>query len=210
MSGFLHTPETADGSALVLTHSAGGDCESQLLQAISAAFAGAGFQVLRINLPFRQQRPHGPPFPGGAARDREGIRRAVSLMKERATGAVYLGGHSYGGRQATMLAADQPGLIPALLLLSYPLHPPRKPAEPRTAHFPRLPTPALFVHGSRDPFGSLEEMHSALRLIPGRHMLLPVEGSGHDLLGRKPQPNLPEQIVQAFISSMCKPTLSPM
>jgi predicted alpha/beta-hydrolase family hydrolase len=66
-------------------------------------------------------------------------------------------------------------------LLSYPLHPPRKPAQLRTAHFPALHTRALFVHGSRDPFGTLEEMESALRLIPASTPLLPIEGSGHDL-----------------------------
>ncbi len=200
--GFLHAPESPDGNALILAHSAGGDCQSKLLQSISSAFAETGFVVLRINLPFRQERPHGPPFPGGAGRDREGLRRAVAVMKERTRGTIYLGGHSYGGRQATMLAAEEPGLIAGLLLLSYPLHPPRKATELRTSHFPRLGTPALFVHGSRDPFGSLEEMTAALSLIPGRHMLLPVEGAGHELLGRKTQPDFPEQVVTTFCDFM--------
>jgi predicted alpha/beta-hydrolase family hydrolase len=196
--GFLHTPEAPNGSALVLAHSAGGDCQSKLLQAIAGAFCHAGFFVLRMQLPFRQDRQHGPPFPGNAARDREGLRRAVIVMKEKTGATVYLGGHSYGGRQATMLAADNPDLAPGLLLLSYPLHPPRKPAELRTGHFPRLRSPALFVHGSRDPFGLLDEMTSALELIQGRHMLLPVEGAGHELLGRKTPPEFPEQVVRNF------------
>ncbi|HKW75963.1 MAG TPA: alpha/beta family hydrolase, partial [Terriglobales bacterium] len=93
-------------------------------------------------------------------------------------------------------------LVAGLLLLSYPLHPPRKPAELRTAHFPRLRTPALFIHGSRDPFGSLDEMNSALELIPARHMLSPVEGAGHELLGRKTQPDFLEQVVRNFSSFM--------
>lgn len=196
--GFLHTPEAPNGRALVLAHSAGGDCQSKLLQAIAGAFCEAGFFVLRMNLPFRQERQHGPPFPVNAARDREGLRRAVMLMKEKTGAIVYLGGHSYGGRQATMLAADEPDLAAGLLLLSYPLHPPRKPAQLRTAHFPRLTTPALFVHGSRDPFGLLDEMTTALGLIPGRHMLLPIEGAGHELVGRKTPPDFPEQVVRNF------------
>ena len=200
--GFLHTPQTVNGNALVLAHSAGGDCQSNLLQTVSAAFCEAGFIVLRINLPFRQERPHGPPFPGNAARDREGLRRAVMVMKAKTGATVYLGGHSYGGRQSTMLAAEDPALVAGLLLLSYPLHPPRKPAELRTAHFPRLRTPALFIHGSRDPFGSLDEMNSALELIPARHMLSPVEGAGHELLGRKTQPDFLEQVVRNFSSFM--------
>lgn len=94
---------------------------------------------------------------------------------------MFLGGHSYGGRQASMLAAEDPNLADGLLLLSYPLHPPGKPAQLRTAHFSKLHTPAVFVHGSRDPFGSLEEMQAALRLIPAPAELLATEGTGHDL-----------------------------
>jgi hypothetical protein len=93
---------------------------------------------------------------------------------------VLLGGLSYGGRQASMLAAEEAALADALLLLAYPLHPPARPAEWRTEHFPRLRTPALFVHGTHDPFGSLEELGRARSLIPARTELLVVQGS-HDL-----------------------------
>jgi predicted alpha/beta-hydrolase family hydrolase len=101
-----------------------------------------------------------------------------------------------------MLAAEDPAVAAGLLLLSYPLHPPRRPTELRTAHFPRLRTPALFVHGSRDPFGLLNEMDSALALIPGRHMLMTVEGGGHELLVRKTQSDFPQQVVNSFIGFM--------
>lgn len=80
-----------------------------------------------------------------------------------------------------MLCAEEPDLASGLLLLSYPLHPPRKPSQLRTQHFPNLQTPALFVHGTRDPFGSIAEMESALKLVPAKNTLLPVEGAGHDL-----------------------------
>lgn len=94
---------------------------------------------------------------------------------------MFLGGHSYGGRQATMLCAGEPDLVAGLLLLSYPLHPPRKPAQLRVQHLPQLRVPALFVHGTRDPFGSIEEMETALKLIPASTELLRVDGAGHDL-----------------------------
>ena len=80
-----------------------------------------------------------------------------------------------------MLCAEQPELVAGLLLLSYPLHPPRKPEQLRVQHLPKLRTPALFVHGTRDPFGSIEEMEQALALIPAKTTLLQVEGEGHDL-----------------------------
>jgi uncharacterized protein len=196
--GFLHEPQQANGEGLVLTHGAGANCQSKLLIALAGAFADAGYLVLRCDLPFRQSRPHGPPFPAMAARDREGLRRAVEVLRSRTPGRVFLGGHSYGGRQGSMLAAEQPQLVAGLLLLSYPLHPPRKPAQLRTAHFPQLKTPSLFVHGGRDPFGSHDEMKAALALIPGEKMLLEIEGAGHELLGKKAQENLPTRIVQAF------------
>jgi hypothetical protein len=198
--GFLHVPSRLNGNAVVLTHGAGADCQSKLLVEMSEALAASGFTVLRFDLPFRQLRPHGPPSFGSAARDREGLRRAVAVMKEKARGLIFLGGHSYGGRQATMLVAEEPQLADGLLLLSYPLHPPRKPAELRTSHFPRLTTPAFFVHGTRDPFGTIAEMKSALELIPASHTLFEVEGAGHDLLPKKSAGELPARIVNAFQS----------
>lgn len=197
--GFLHQPSHPNGNALVLTHGAGANCSSKLLTSLAEAFADGGLLVLRCNLPFRQARPFGPPFPALAARDREGLLRAVEIVRQKVTGRVFLGGHSYGGRQASMLASEQPDLVAGLLLLSYPLHPPRKPAELRTAHFPQLRTPALFVHGGRDPFGSQEELRSALELLPGKHMLMEVEGAGHELLGKKKDEDLPARIVQTFL-----------
>ncbi len=183
--GFLHHPRISCGDALVLTHGAGSNCQAPVLVAVAIAFAGAGFTVLRCDLPFRQERPHGPPLPGGSARDREGLKNALLALKgldpPGSFKRVFLGGHSYGGRQATILAAANPGLVDSLLLLSYPLHPPRKPSQLRTAHFPELRTRALFVHGSGDPFGTLEEMKSALGLIPAATALFPIEGAGHDL-----------------------------
>lgn len=177
--GFLHRGSSGDG--LVLAHGAGSNAEAPLLVAMAGALAEAGFTVLRCDLPFRQVRPHGPPFPAAAGRDREGLKSAVAALRRIAAGRVFLGGHSYGGRQATILAAEEPELADGLLLLSYPLHPPRRSAELRTGHFPALRTRALFVHGSRDPFGSLAELRAALALIPAPTELVAVEGAGHDL-----------------------------
>lgn len=195
--GFLHRPPGAPGRGLVLTHGAGSDCDAPVLLAMAVAFARAGFTVLRCDLPFRQARPSGPPWPATAARDRDGLRRAVGALRPFVTGGISLGGHSYGGRQASMLAADEPGIVEALLLLSYPLHPPRRPTQWRTGHFAVLRTPTLFVHGSRDPFGSLAELNEARGLMAAHSDLVPVEGAGHDLT--RGASDLPlAAIVQAF------------
>jgi uncharacterized protein len=179
--GFLHRPQKADGRGLVLTHGAGGNCNAPLLVMAASAFADAGLHVLRCDLPFRQRRPTGPPSPSRAAADRAGLKSAVETMWELVPGPVLLGGQSYGGRQATMLAADEPQLTVGLLLFSYPLHPPGKPDRLRTEHFSRLQVPAVFVQGSADPFGSVAEIQSAITLIPAATQLIQIEGAGHDL-----------------------------
>jgi hypothetical protein len=133
-----------------------------------------------------------------AAQDRAGLARAVRTLRERLPGKIFLGGHSYGGRQSTMLAAEEPDLAAGLLLLSYPLHPPRRPAELRTAHFPKLATPALFVHGTRDPFGSIDEMRAAIAAIAPAHQILAIEGAGHDLGSKGSKSPVAEAALTAF------------
>ena len=180
LRGVLHMPEQATGDALALTHGAGSDASAPLLVSLSRAFCEAGMIVLRYDLPFRVAGGS-PTSPAAQARDREGVGRAVQALRQRAKGRVFAGGHSYGGRQTAMMAAERPDLADGLLLLSYPLHPPRKPDQPRTGFFPEWRTPGLFVHGTRDPFGTLEELRGAIQVIPARVDLLVVEGAGHDL-----------------------------
>jgi uncharacterized protein len=245
--GWLHLPESASGDALVLTHGAGSNANAPLLVALAETFSAAGFTVLRIDLPYRQSRPYGPPGPGDAARDRAGLRNALESVKKLVgaplladvdrrrdvdsnqskagapplsrtsrqggdfdpippndLGRIYLGGHSYGGRQASMLCADlskeESDLVAGLLLLSYPLHPPRKPEQQRTQHLPDLRTPTLFVSGTRDPFGSISELEQALKMIPAKTKLLPIEGAGHDLgfKGKAKQEEALTQILREF------------
>jgi uncharacterized protein len=221
--GFLHTPDTPTGEVLILTHGAGGNAQAPLLRALADAFSNAGITVLRCNLPYRQLRPFGPPGPGDAARDRAGLKNAIAAMKQgpaikqgapllasvarsgdspepRHKGRIFLGGHSYGGRQSSMLCAEEPDLVAGLLLLSYPLHPPRKPEQQRTEHLPGLHTPTLFVQGTRDPFASIPELQQALKMIPAKTRLLPIEGAGHDLgfKGKATRGELPQIILSEF------------
>ena len=198
IQGYLEVPEQANGDGIVLTHGAGSNCQARLLVELSEALSGCGLTVLRFDLPFRVAQPTGPPKPGSAERDREGIRRAAEVLKTKILGRVFIGGHSYGGRQASMLAAEDPGVAEGLLLLSYPLHPPKKPMELRTKHLGEIGKPAFFAHGTRDPFGSIVEMKAALQLIQVRHELLAIEGAGHDLLPKKTMSNVPKQIAEAF------------
>jgi len=203
--GFLHRAEHPSGDVLVVTHGASGNCRGPMLVTLAECFAAAGVTVLRYDLPYRQARASGPPSPASAARDQAGIRRAVMLMKERRErtewgvgGRVFAGGQSYGGRQTTMVAAAEPAFVDGLLLLSYPLHPPGRPAQLRTAHFPDLRAPALFVSGTADAFGSIDEIEAAVKLIRARVEIVPVPGASHSLVTKGNKDTLAATIVERF------------
>ena len=197
--GFLHRANDADADGVVLTHGAGANCRSPLLTLLAEAFCAAGITALRCDLPFRHAKPTGPPMRGSAERDQAGLRAAVQALRRRTGGRIFLGGHSYGGRQASMLAAADPEIAPALLLLSYPLHPPKQPQQLRTTHFPALQVPSFFVHGERDGFGTREEVEGALSLVPARTELMMVSGAGHELMSGRNRTELPGRVVEAFL-----------
>src|SRR5580692_10504605 len=122
--GYLHLPDSPNGDALVLSHGAGSNAQAPLLVALAETFAAAGFTVLRCDLPYRQSRSFGPPGPADAARDRAGLHNALAAMRKITSGRLILGGHSYGGRQSSMLCAElakqsseQAANPPAALLL---------------------------------------------------------------------------------------------
>lgn len=99
-----------------------------------------------------------------------------------------------------MAAATDSALAAALLLLSYPLHPPRRPTELRTQHFPDLRFPTLFVHGTRDGFGSVAEMAEARTQIAAKNELLPVQNAGHELITARNRTELPAFIAKTFLA----------
>lgn len=183
--GFVHEPERNSRGGVALTHGAGGNCQARLLMVIAEEFCRSGWTVLRYDLPFRRARRNGPPSRYSARADQAGIRDAVMQVRTLTSGPIIAAGHSYGGRQTTMLAAEAPDLCDAVIAFSYPLHPPDKPDQLRTAHWPQLKTPVLFVHGSADPFGSRAEMEAAMAGLAARKKLVIVEGAGHDLKAGK-------------------------
>jgi len=173
---------------VVLTHGAGGSRESPLLKQLCDEWARRGWLAVRYNLPYRRRRPKGPPS-GSAAADRAGVVEALTLAATLADGPVIAGGHSYGGRQASMVLADErlreQVTVAALTLFSYPLHPPGKPDQQRTEHLPRIDVPTVFTHGSSDPFGTIDELRAAAALIPARTEIVEITGARHDLGSKK-------------------------
>lgn len=177
----VHRPPADPIGIVIVAHGAGGNRDAKILHAYAAEFCARGYTVARIDLPYRQRRPKGPPSPSSAAADRDGIRAAVALLRDESDGPLILGGHSYGGRQASMVAADDAAIADVLLLSSYPLHPPGKPERARTEHLPRVTVPTVVVHGATDPFATTAEIVDAVALIDAPTRLVEIDRAGHDL-----------------------------
>lgn len=181
IAGVAHEPDGKPKGVAVLTHGAGGDRDSELLQRICDEWARRGWLAVRYNLPYRRRRPKGPPS-GSAATDRAGIDEAITLCRRLADGPLIAGGHSYGGRQTSMLIAEASATqVDVLTLFSYPLHPPGKPERRRTEHLPAIAVPTVFTHGTSDPFGTLDDVREAAAMIAAPTEVVEITGARHDL-----------------------------
>jgi uncharacterized protein len=136
---------------------------------------------VRYNLPYRRDRPKGPPRTGAAKADQAGVVEAIEFARTLSKGPVIAGGHSYGGRMTSMVIADAAANVDALTLFSYPLHPPGKPERARTEHLPQITVPTVFTHGTADPFGRIDELRPAAALIAAPTEIVEITGARHDL-----------------------------
>src|SRR5262249_36147208 len=157
-------------------------CRARPRRRLELRVAGAARRGGRGRRPPARGAAPPPPLPSRAGPTTP--RPAGGGARARGPGRLMLGGHSYGGRQASMLLADAPGLAAGLVLLAYPLHPPGRPERRRTEHLITLRTPTVFVHGTRDPFGLPDELDEARGLMPGPTELITVRDAGHDLGAR--------------------------
>jgi len=154
-----------------------------MLQKICDEWMRRGFVAIRYNLPFRRRRPKGPPSGSGAG-DRDGIATAIGYARDLSDGPLIVGGHSYGGRQTSMVVAAGGPPVDLLALFSYPLHPPGKPERARTEHLPEIGVPTVFTHGSSDPFGTPAEIRAAAALIPAPYEVVEIARARHDLASK--------------------------
>lgn len=180
VAGVAHQPDGAPKGVVVLTHGAGGSRESQLLQRVCDEWARRGWLAVRYNLPYRRRRPKGPPSGSGSG-DRAGIVEAITLCRGLADGPLIVGGHSYGGRQTSMVVASDQASVDVLTLFSYPVHPPGMPERARTEHLPDITVPTVFTHGTSDPFGTLAEVRDAAAMIAAPTEVVEITGARHDL-----------------------------
>ncbi|HWD52663.1 MAG TPA: alpha/beta family hydrolase [Acidimicrobiales bacterium] len=160
---------------LVLTPGASAGRDQSGLVAIDQAVTRLGVVVERVEFPGRAAGKRHPDPPAVCIQT---VRTAASELADRLgvpTNRLAIGGRSMGGRMCSMAVAE--GLdVAALVLVSYPLHPPGRPDRLRTAHFPDLHLPCLFVSGRRDPFAAPAELEQETAAIPGPVTLVLVDG----------------------------------
>jgi predicted alpha/beta-hydrolase family hydrolase len=170
---------TVDG--VLLTPGAGSGRDQSTLVALEAGLAP--LPVERVDFPYRKE---GRAFPDRAPKLIAHVREETQALADKlgtTSSGLVLGGRSMGGRMCSMAVAE--GLPAAgLLLISYPLHPPKKPDKLRIDHLPEVTVPCLFVSGTRDEFGSPDELTAAHGLVPGAVTTVWIDGGRHDLKNR--------------------------
>jgi predicted alpha/beta-hydrolase family hydrolase len=176
-----HYPAGPGAPRLVLAHGAGAGERHPWMQRVGDGLASRGVAVTSFDFPYKQA---GRSVPDAAPVLEDAFRDVwhETVSASPGTPAFFAGGKSMGGRissqaQAAGKFAPPPG---GLIFFGYPLHPPGKPAQRRDRHLPRVGIPMLFLHGTRDPFGSPDEMESLVASLPDATLHL-VEGGDHSL-----------------------------
>jgi predicted alpha/beta-hydrolase family hydrolase len=184
MTEFLFDGAENAATTILLAHGAGAPMDSASMTAAAQALAAAGLRVARFEFGYMAaRRTTGPKPPPRAETLNPEYLAAIDTLRPK--GKLIIGGKSMGGRVASMVAdeARAAGKVAGLLCLGYPFHPPEKPQQLRTAHLAGLETPALIVQGTRDPFGTRDEV--ATYKLAKTIEILWLEDGDHDLKPRK-------------------------
>jgi predicted alpha/beta-hydrolase family hydrolase len=175
------------GATLILGHGAGGGQRSTFMVDFARAMSSLGVDVITFNFPYTEQRRRIPDRAPVLEACYRAVIASVHARLPAPKRALFIGGKSMGGRIATQVAAADPALpIAGLVLLGYPLHPPGRPTERRDKHLPAVGRPMLFVQGARDAFGTPAELAPIVETIGPSASIHVVAGGDHSLkLARK-------------------------
>jgi predicted alpha/beta-hydrolase family hydrolase len=195
----------AAGAALILGHGAGAGQRSAFMVDVAHALAALGLDIVTFNFPYIEQ---GRKIPDRAPALEACYRSVIDAVGEQlasARAALFIGGKSMGGRIATQVAAADPALpLAGLVLLGYPLHPPGKPDQRRDKHLPAIRRPMLFVQGTRDAFGTPDELAPIIRELQPTPRLHAIANGDHSFkLSRKDpaaQAKVFEEVQRAVVS----------
>ena len=163
--GEFQGPKRGAERAVLLAHGAGADMHAAALTTVADALAAVKLPSLRFNFPYKAAGRRSPDRPAVLEAAVRAAAHELARQAKVPPDRIVLGGRSMGGRIGSMVAADDGAL--GVVLLGYPLHPPGKPAQLRVDHFPKLTMPVLFASGTRDAFGTPDELQQHARAIKG-------------------------------------------
>lgn len=198
VTALVYPPPEASRSlaTLILAHGAGASQSSAFMVAFARGLARRGCHAVTFNFPYTEQGrrlPDRAPTLEACFRD---VIAAVRARPDLASGPLVIGGKSMGGRMASHVAAQGlPGLA-GVVALGYPLHPPGRPEQLRAEHLTRIRQPMLIVQGSRDAFGTPEELRAALVPLGATATLQVVEGGDHSFKVPKRGPITQEEVLE--------------
>jgi predicted alpha/beta-hydrolase family hydrolase len=185
------------GATFVLAPGAGAPQNHPFIGHFARGLAARGVDVVTFNFPYMEEGRRAPdPAPVLEACYKAAI-GAAQARPELSANRLVIGGKSMGGRIASQLVAHDPAaaaVVAGLIFLGYPLHPPGKPADLRSAHLPEVRKPMLFVQGSRDAFGTPDELRPILARLGPDVDLLVVEGGDHSFAVPRTSPRSPAQV----------------
>jgi uncharacterized protein len=169
------------GALLVLAHGAGAGQRHPFVVSVAKALAGRGIDVVTFNFPYTEQKRRAPDRAAVLESCFRAVVATASQQGSLRTGRLFIGGKSMGGRMATHLAAQGLDGLKGVIALGYPLHPPGKPEQMRTAHLPAITAPVLLVQGERDAFGTPAELAPVITSMRADVTLHVVAGGDHSL-----------------------------
>ena len=180
---YLASKKVRRGITLILGHGAGANQLSGFMRLFAKGLAERGVDVVTFNFVYMEQGRHVPDPKPKLEACYVAVIDAAGKHKKLKGNRIAVGGKSMGGRIGSQVAAieDSAARIAGLVLLGYPLHPPGRPDKLRDAHLPEIKAPMLFVQGSRDTFGTPDELRAVFKkhhLSPTLHV---VEGGDHSL-----------------------------
>jgi predicted alpha/beta-hydrolase family hydrolase len=186
------------GTTVILGHGAGANQLHPFMVLFASGLAERGFDAMTFNFIYMEQGRHVPDPKAKLEACYRAVIEAARAHRKLKSNRVVIGGKSMGGRIASQVAADPESAneIAALVFLGYPLHPPGRPDKLRDAHLPQIKAPMLFIQGSRDAFGTPDELRAIIKRLHLPATLVAIDGGDHSLKVPKSAGIPQEQIYQ--------------
>ena len=192
------------GMTVILGHGAGAGQLHPFMRLFASGFAARGFDTMTFNFVYMEQGRGVPDPKAKLEACYRAVIEAAEKHKKLKGNRLVISGKSMGGRIASQVAAtpETAEHITALVFLGYPLHPPGRPDKLRDAHLPEITAPMLFVQGSRDAFGSTEEIRAVIKRLHLPATLYPIEGGDHSLKVPKSQGIRQDEVYTSIMNAI--------